>query len=233
MATYLQNDTRWEADAGRNQRSFHPVASVEQPRIQWDWVCTNFPWTSKLWKDELRLFQAHPTPLLRQASCQLSSLSGQVTFRTPEGSHSPRMVVPGKNNSRPKGAMGLSLPEPSWSSSCSGLCHTSECCSVKTHSVGNWETWAWIQLCHFLSVTLNKWPYLSKSISSPRKTGHKNRICFTGLLYDKWDWWVQILSKTVIVLGHPNCSSTYILTRVLAGRVDKRDSHFSDKEIET
>lgn len=140
---------------------------------------------------------------------------------------------PGKNNSRTKGAMGLSIPEPFRSSSCSGLCHTSERCSVKTHSVGNWETWAWIQLCHFLSLTLNKWPYLSKSISSPRKTGHKNRTCFTGLLYDKWDGWVQILSKTVIVLGHPNCSSTYILTRVLAGRVDKCDSHFSDKEIET
>ena len=201
--------------------------------MRWDWVCTNFPWTSKLWKDELGLFQAHPTPLLRQASCQLSSLSGQVTLRTPEGSHSPQMVVPGENNSRNKGAMGHSLPEPFRSSSCSGLCHTAEWCSVKTHGVGNWETWAWIQLCHFLSVTLNKWPYLSKSISSPRKTGHKIRTCFIGLLYDKWDGWVQILSKTVIVLGHHNCSSTYILTRVLAGRVDKCDSHFSDKEIET
>lgn len=45
-----------------------------------------------------------PTPLLRQASCQFSSLSGQVTLRTPEGSHSPQMAVPGKN-SRPKDAM--------------------------------------------------------------------------------------------------------------------------------
>ena len=35
-----------------------------------------------------------------------------------------------------------------------------------------------------------------------------------------------------VVLRHHNSSSNWILTRVLAGRVGKRDSHFSDEETE-
>lgn len=115
--------------------------------------CPSFPWAPKLWKDGLGWFWAHPTPLL---SCRLLfSLSGHVTFATPEGGHSPQMMVPGITAAKPRLKWATASSSPS-----AAACTTHRMAQCRRPWL--WEPVLDAQLYHLFPMTLDKWAPLSE-----------------------------------------------------------------------
>lgn len=98
-------------------------------------MCTTLPELPNSERNSWGYSELIPPHFWRQSDCLLSYLSGHVTPRTPEGHHSPQMMMPGKTAAKPR--VKWATVSQSSASPFSGLHHTSEWCRAKIHGFGN------------------------------------------------------------------------------------------------